>query len=342
MSQKNSVEKEVESSSFNLVQNHALKKIIGCSPAVSLLKGRLKHVSSCDVSVLISGESGTGKELAARAIHYLSARASKPFIPVNCGSIPENLFENEMFGHCRGAFTDAALSQKGLIEEAEGGTLFLDEIGSISPFVQVKLLRFLQEKKYRALGASRLQRSNVRIVAATNEDLLSLTKIKRFREDLYYLINIINISIPPLRERREDIPLLIDHFIRKYSIEYRRQLVLSDALRKSLTNYSWPGNVRELENRIQQLIVMTPLDNESINDNIELPPPEATIPESLPAESFNDAKARMIHTFEKDYLNKLMMIYKGDVVGAAKKIGKGRTALWNLLSKYDIHPKNFE
>jgi two-component system response regulator GlrR len=146
MSQKNSVEKEVESSSFNLVQNHALKKIIGCSPAVSLLKGRLKHVSSCDVSVLISGESGTGKELAARAIHYLSARASKPFIPVNCGSIPENLFENEMFGHCRGAFTDAALSQKGLIEEAEGGTLFLDEIGSISPFVQVKLLRFLQEK----------------------------------------------------------------------------------------------------------------------------------------------------------------------------------------------------
>jgi two-component system, NtrC family, response regulator GlrR len=342
MSQKNSVEKEVESAGFNLSRNHALKKIIGCSPAVLHLKKKLLHVSSCDVSVLISGESGTGKELAARAIHYLSARASKPFIPINCGAIPENLFENEMFGHCRGAFTDAVLSQKGLIEEAEGGTLFLDEIGSVSPYVQVKLLRFLQEKKYKVLGASKLQKSNVRIVAATNEDLLSLVKNKSFREDLYYRINIINISVPPLRWRRGDIPLLVDYFLHKYSIEYKRQVTVSDALKKRLAAYSWPGNVRELENRIQQIIVMSSPEIKTIVDDIEWPPAEETIPESLPQEPFNDVKARMIQRFEKDYLNKLMMMYKGDVVSAAKKMGKGRTALWNLLSKYDIRPKNFE
>jgi two-component system, NtrC family, response regulator GlrR len=331
---------EMDIVSSRLIRDRFLERIIGRSPAVQRLKRSVEDVSSCDVSVLISGESGTGKELVARAIHYLSDRSDKPFIPVNCGAIPENIFENEMFGHRKGAFTDAAFYQKGLVEEAEGGTLFLDEIGSISPYVQVKLLRFLQDKKYKVLGDSKYKKSNVRVLAATNEDLLTLIKNKSFRQDLYYRINIINIVVPPLRERKEDVSLLIEHFFKKYSIEYQKQSTLSNSVKKRLIAYSWPGNVRELENKIQQLVVMATNGIGLTVDDMALQCDEA-FSNSLPLLPFKEAKSKIIQDFEKDYLNKLMRLYRGDVVKAAKRIGKGRTALWNLLSKYNISPKSY-
>lgn len=287
---------------------------------------------------MISGESGTGKELAARAIHYLSHRSTNPFVAVNCASIPENLFENEMFGHKKGAYTDASCYQKGLVEEAEGGTLFLDEIGSISPFVQAKLLRFLQDRHYKVLGGTAVKDSDVRIIAATNEDLSVLIKNKLFREDLYYRLNVVNLFISPLRERTEDIPLLIDHFLDKYEARYQTNTVLSKSTYNKLLSHTWPGNVRELENRIQQLVVMSPFEDDSMFDTVAVPDLDQLSPEASSIVSFNEAKSKLIEEFEINFLTDLMKTYKGNVACAAKKTGKGRTALWNLLSKYNISP----
>lgn len=200
----------------SLNKRKVLSRILGSSKPVIQLREQIQSIALYDVSVLIIGESGTGKELAARAIHYLSSRHHNPFVPVNCGAIPENLFENELFGHHKGAFTDASFHQDGVVKEAEGGTLFLDEIGVITPYTQVKLLRLLQEKEYRPLGDCKTRKANVRIVAATNEDLQTMVTEDTFREDLFYRLNIVSLSIPPLRKRKEDIPLLSNHFIRKY------------------------------------------------------------------------------------------------------------------------------
>jgi len=213
----NQLPDERESAKKTLKREFALGQILGKSKPIKKLKEDLDRISSCDVNVLITGESGTGKELVVRAIHYLSARAGKPFIPVNCGAIPENLFENELFGHVKGAFTDAACRQSGLVEEADGGTLFLDEIGTTSPYIQIKLLRLLQDREYKLLGDSRLLKADVRIVAATNRVLETLVQTNDFREDLFYRLNVVSLDIPPLRERKEDIPVLVRHFVRNYS-----------------------------------------------------------------------------------------------------------------------------
>ena len=205
-------------------------------------------LAQSDATVLICGETGTGKELFARAIHYHSPRRNKPFIPVNCAALPDHLFENELFGHVKGAFTDASSSEKGLIAEAEGGTLILDEVDTLSPAAQAKLLRFLQNGEYRPLGSSRSVTANVRIIAATNTDLFDRVKAKLFREDLYYRLNALSVIIPPLRERTEDIVHLSNHFLTQYAKERNteRRAISSEALRK-LMAYEWPGNVRELE-----------------------------------------------------------------------------------------------
>ncbi len=331
---------EVLSAKKMLRKKICLGKIIGQSRCIEELRRKIELIASYDVSVLITGESGTGKELVTRAIHYMGARAGRPFIPINCGAIPENLFENELFGHVKGAFTDARLQQTGLVQEAEGGTLFLDEIGSISPYIQVKFLRLLQDKVYKPLGDSRCRRADVRIIAATNKDLLSLVRDGAFREDLFYRLDIVSIHIPPLRERKEDIRLLVRHFVDKYSREYRKPIekISEDAI-KAFISYDWPGNVRELENRVQKIVVMSE-SGQIDTDDVNLPGPRPAVKDPC-LEYFKVAKKRAVTAFEKTYLTNLLVEYRGDVASAARKAGKSRTALWNLLKKHNLSPKRF-
>ncbi|MCU0290278.1 MAG: sigma-54 dependent transcriptional regulator [Acidobacteria bacterium] len=218
--------------------------ILGKSKIIKELRRKIECLSSSDANVLIMGESGTGKEPTARSIHNLSSRSANPFVPVNCGAIPENLFENELFGHVKGAFTDAHCQQSGLIAEACGGTLFLDEIGVITPYIQVKLLRLLQDKEYKPLGDNVSRKANIRIIAATNEDLKELVKKGAFREDLYYRLDIISFNIPPLRERVDDIPILAHYFLEKFSQLYQKPIkkISPDAMDR-LVSYHWPGKL---------------------------------------------------------------------------------------------------
>jgi two-component system response regulator PilR (NtrC family) len=236
---------------------HALDRIIGVSPAMAGVFSLVRTVAPTASTVLLSGESGTGKELVAKAIHALSPRKDGPFISVNCGALTETLLESELFGHMKGAFTDAYQSRRGLFEAANRGTLMLDEIGETSPSMQVKLLRALQERKVRRVGGTDEVNVDVRVIAATNQPLEELVQVGRFREDLFYRINVIPIRIPPLRERREDVPLLAEHFLKRVSQEMGKQVqrISADAMTR-LTHHSWPGNVRELENVIERAAIV--------------------------------------------------------------------------------------
>lgn len=262
--------------------------------------------------------------------------------------MPENLFENELFGHVGGAFTGARVQQNGLVKEAEGGTLFLDEICTISPYVQIKLLRLLQEGEYKPLGSSKTQKSDVRIITAANMDLLSLVKEGKFREDLYYRLNIASVHLPTLRGRVEDIRLLIEYFVNKYSAKYNKpQINISPDVMEKFLLYHWPGNVRELENTIQKLIVMSTDSMINFEDTeLNLQSDEEILRSRFPhspqsIESFQLAKKRVVDTFEKRYLFRLLKDYSGDVTSAAKHAGTSRTALWNLLKRHNISPKDF-
>ncbi len=238
-------------------RSYSFSNIIGKSRSMQDLFGTIRKVADVKSTVLLLGESGTGKELVAKAIHYNSGRSDKPFVAVNCGAIPENLLESELFGHVKGAFTDAVRARKGLFEEADGGTLFLDEIGELPLQLQVKLLRVLQESEIKRVGDSSTIKVDVRIIAATTKDLLREVREGRFRDDLYYRLNILCLKLPPLRERMEDIPLLVEHFIEKFRDKLEVDVigVDHDAL-DIILNYSWPGNVRELENTIERAMVM--------------------------------------------------------------------------------------
>ncbi len=244
--------------------------MVGRSAAMEELFQKVRQVAARDTTVLITGESGTGKELIARQIHELSSRRGGPFVPINCAAIPETLIESELFGHEKGSFTSAVEQRIGHFELADGGTIFLDEIGELNLAVQVKMLRFLQEHEFYRVGRSKPVRVDVRIVAATNKNLEELTKQKRFREDLFYRINVINLGIPPLRDRFEDIPLLVSSFVEKYSALYgNKRLSFSKAAMNRLIEYGWPGNVRELENVIESLMALCP--TERVNEE-DLPP----------------------------------------------------------------------
>lgn len=353
---KNDLQRERDFAKAALKREFALGQILGKSKAIKNLKEDLNRISSCDVNVLITGESGTGKELVARAIHYLGNRNGKPFIPVNCGAIPENLFENELFGHSKGAYTDAGFQQYGLVKEAEGGTLFLDEIGTINPYIQTKLLRLIQESEYRPLGYSKNIKADIRLVAATNKDLQHLVEKNTFREDLFYRLNVVPFHIPSLRERREDIPILIKHFLKKYSREYNKTIIeIPVVVMNVLVSYSWPGNIRELENKIQQIVVMSTssvISTKDIQLTMKEPISKELVIEHLNAvkektinqseiETFNVAKKKVNDLFEKTYLTQLLAVCKGDMVSASKKAGKSRTAFWNLLKKQNLSPKQF-
>ncbi len=306
--------------------------VVGTSRSMRSVIEKLPAIAQTDASVVVYGESGTGKELVARTIHYFSRRASKPFVPVNCGALPENLLESELFGYKRGAFTDAHADTPGLAEEAHTGTLFLDEIGEISPKVQVKLLRFLQEKEIKPLGSTKIIRTDVRIVSATNKNLIEAIADGSFRDDLYYRLNIVPIHIPPLRERKEDIPLLANHFLRKFSQEYDRKVkdIHPLALQK-LVGYNWPGNIRELENKIQQTVVVTNSDV-IMPEEIDLPGETRT---------FKEEKRKLVSEFEQNYASKMLSLNGGNITRAAKAANMDRKNFWQLLKKYKIQAQDY-
>lgn len=316
-----------------------LESLVGESECMLRLFEKIAPLSQCNEAVLICGETGTGKEVVARAIHYRGLQQGKPFIPVNCGALPEHLFENELFGHARGAFTDASSAEKGLIAEAEGGTLFLDEVDSLTLAGQVKLLRFLENGEYRPLGSSQTRVARVRIIAATNADLRQRVKHRLFREDLYYRLNALTVSIPPLRERVEDIIHLARHFLARHAREQERvtREISSGALRK-LMAYSWPGNVRELEGVILRALVLTS-SRVLQSEDIDLP---VDCPEEPEKTSLRQAKMSTIQAFERSYLTDLLATHRGNITQAAKAAGKARRTLQRLLRKYSLDRQSFE
>ena len=321
-----------------LMERVGLKRLIGQTANFMAEVKKIPLIARCDSRVLIFGETGTGKEMCARAIHYLSPRSGKPFVPVNCGAIPVDLVENELFGHEKGAFTGANTAKPGLIQEAEGGTLFLDEIDCLPLMAQVKLLRFLQEREYRRLGSAKVRYADVRVVAASNAPFGEAVRSGRVRQDLYYRLNVVSIALPPLRERREDIPPLTHHFLAKYAAEYRAEVtaISPEAIQK-LTFYDWPGNVRELEHTIERAVMFC---NKSTldEDDIILPGTQSR----LPGESFQKAKAKVIEQFEKDYIQRLLLSYHGNISKAAQAARKNRRAFWELIRKHQMDVHHFK
>ncbi len=313
-------------------------RIIGNTAAMHALLRRLPMTAQTEASVVVYGESGTGKELVARRLHELSKRESMPFVTVNCGALPDTLLESELFGYKRGAFTDAHQDTPGLVEEASGGTLFLDEIGEVSAAVQVKLLRFLQSKEYKALGSPKVNTANVRIVAATNRDLKRMVDVGEFREDLYYRLNIVPLTVPPLRERRQDIPLLATHFLLKFRDDFDKDVHgFSPEVLARMSAYDWPGNVRELENKVQQLVVLATspiITSFDAGEDLELDEDEQR-PTIGP---FRDEKRRLIAEFERNYVQQMLYRADGNMSEAARQAGLDRKNFWLMAKRHGLWP----
>ena len=309
-------------------------QIISRSSRMAEALAEARMISQSDASVLLRGESGTGKELLAQAIHQASPRAGKPFIAVNCGAIPEALLESELFGHVKGAFTDAVASHKGLFQAADGGTLLLDEIGDMPPALQVKLLRVLQERVVRPLGSSQSIPVDVRIISATHRDLDAAMAEGQFRADLYYRLNVVTLTLPPLSERREDIPLLANHFLIKLANKYDKRLsgFAPEAI-KALTTAAWPGNVRQLYNVVEQVCALstTPLVPLALVQRALRSP-------SVQVLTFAEAKQR----FERDYLVGLLKLTDGNVADAARLADRNRTEFYRLMQKHGLTPGHFK
>ncbi len=336
------------------------RSMVGNSPTIRQVRKMIEQVANSEATVLILGESGTGKEVVARNLHYHSSRRTKPFVPINCGAIPADLLESELFGHEKGAFTGAISARQGRFELAEAGTLFLDEIGDMSLHMQVKLLRVLQERTFERVGSNKTIAANVRIVAATHRNLEDAIKEGKFREDLYYRLNVFPIEMPPLRERIEDIPLLVNELITRLEHEGRGSVRLTPAAVMALCQYRWPGNVRELANFIERLVIMHPFGVVDVHDLPEkfraaagvtvtapILPPDTVIPEEifprmggfeaprLPREGL-DLKEHL-HNLEYDLIRQALDEAGGVVAHAAERLRLRRTTLVEKLRKYGLH-----
>jgi DNA-binding NtrC family response regulator len=316
--------------------------IIGSGSWIKELYERIAMVAATDVTVAIFGESGTGKELVARTIHNSSPRHDAPFVVVNCAAIPETLLEDELFGHVRGAFTDATRDREGLLVAAHTGTLFLDEIGELTLPLQAKLLRVLQSQEVRRIGDDQDRRVDVRIITATNRDLDQLVARGSFRQDLYYRMNVFPMHLPPLRERPEDIALLVHHFVQKYRARLGRPVdgVSPGALAR-LAAYDFPGNVRELENKIHQAMVVAPGPMIEEHD-LALPAQEPASVRVDVARPFRELKQATIDAFERSYLTELLRVHRGNLAQAARAAGMDRKNLWALVERHGLDRARFK
>jgi two-component system response regulator HydG len=319
--------------------------LVGASPPIREVQRLIDAVAYSSTTVLVTGESGTGKELVARALHARSPRKAQPFVALNCGALTETLLESELFGHVKGAFTGAQRDQKGLFDAADGGTIFLDEIGDIPPATQVRLLRVLQEGEFKRVGAAESIRVDVRVIAATHRDLPKLVKSGKFREDLFYRLNVINLQLPPLRDRVEDVALLAHHFLRRYTERLGKKVkgIAPEAM-ELLGGYRWPGNVRELENAIERAVVLCRGELVGATD---LPPAitgrSAPLVREAPAggeeaawltQSYAAAKEQALRRFEKGYVDALMKACDNNISAAARKAGMDRSNFKRVLRKY--------
>ncbi len=321
------------------------QRLTGNSRSIRVVRQLIEQVADFDTSVLITGETGTGKELVARTIHDLSERSDKPFVPINCGAIPPDLLESELFGHEKGAFTGAISSRTGRFELAEGGTLFLDEIGDMSLAMQVKLLRVLQEKSFERVGSNKSRECNVRIIAATHRDLPTAVAAGDFREDLFYRLNVFPIEMPPLCKRAGDLPQLLEELLVQYQGEGQGDLRVSPAALAALANYSWPGNVRELSNLVERVAILHPSGEIGLDD---LPLKYRQCGGESPADEFNDTSLNLhmtlqgtdlkqhLQNVERDLIRKAMQESDNVVAQAARLLNMRRTTLAEKLGKYDL------
>lgn len=317
-------------------KEYSFHQILGKSKAIQAVFELIRRVADSPTNVLITGESGTGKELVAKAIHYNSSRKEAPFVPVNCAAIPEQLLESELFGHMRGSFTDAKADKRGLFEEAQKGTLFLDEISELPLMLQAKILRAIQEREIRRVGATKPVSVDVRIIAATNLNLSEEVKNKRFREDLYYRLNVIELKLPPLRERLEDIPLLVAAFLKKCSEAGRKEVKgVSESALAMLMDYPWPGNVRELENVIERAVTLSRGEKISPDDL-----PQAVQGARGDRRVLDEAaeKSLPLHEIEKEYIKKILDKTGGNKYQAAHALGIDRKTLYRKLAEMEDKP----
>lgn len=323
----------------------AFEDLVGSSPAMEAVYQLIKSLEGSVSTVLITGESGTGKERVAKAIHRRSPCKNGPFRTINCAAIPSGLLESELFGHAKGAFTGAIKDKVGLFEAAHGGTVFLDEIGEVSPEFQVKLLKILQDGEYQRLGEEKVRRAEVRIISATNQNLEKLVQEGRFREDLYYRLNVIPIVLKPLRERLEDIALLAYHFLKIYRERAKKELQkISVGALELMQAYDWPGNVRELENAIERAVVLC---QDRVIKTADLPEkllPKTGLekePEHLENLTYQEAKTMATEGFNKAYLSSLLRACKGNLSQASEKAGMDRSNFQKLLKRYNLHAQEF-
>jgi two-component system response regulator GlrR len=314
--------------------------LLGVSPVFRETLRIIERIAAVDAAVLIQGETGTGKELAARALHYLSRRHEFPFVPVNCGALPDNLIESELFGHERGAFTDAKKASRGLVAQAEGGTLFLDEVEAMTPRAQVVLLRFLQDHKYRPVGGHQVSSGDLRIIASSNVDLEELVRRSQFRRDLLFRFGILSVIMPPLRERGRDVVLLAEHFLARFAVQYDRPTKrLHHEMITWLLAYEWPGNIRELENLMLRQFLLA--DGLMIRNG---PADRTAASRDDPCgldQTFKSAKARAVAQFERSYLSRLLTKTCGNVSLAARISQKDRSALNKLVKKHGLACERF-
>jgi two-component system response regulator HydG len=329
--------RKAEEANHRLGEIHRFGRVIGKSHAMAQVFSAIRAASASEATILIQGESGTGKELVAGAIHFNSDRNDNPFVTVNCSALTESLLESELFGHVRGAFTGAIRDRVGRFEEGDGGTVFLDEIGEISPFIQVKLLRVLQEREIERVGESKRRSIDIRIIAATNKDLIKRVKNGEFREDLYYRLKVFPIVLPLLRTRKEDIPLLISHFIDYQNQKTGKKIKgVTQSSMRILMDYTWPGNVRELENAIEHAFVLC--TGEYI-DVFDLPVEIRQL--AFRTDSRNVDHSNMVHaslgeTFSADILIELLHECHWNKAEVARRVGLSRTAIWKYMKKWDI------
>lgn len=318
--------------------------LVGRSDALLRVIDIVKRIADFDVVVSIYGETGTGKELVARALHYMSSRAEGPFIPVNCGSLHDSLVESELFGHKRGAFTDARSDRPGFIERAGGGTLFLDEIHALSHQAQVSLLRFLQDMQYERVGGSTLKTADIRVVVASNIDLTDFqNRGEEFRSDLFYRLDVMSIRLPPLRERREDIPLLVEHFLDKFMTRHGlADKYLSPSTQQWLIDQDWPGNVRQLQNCVHRGLLLAE-GNEIGLGHLQPDASAASAGADLLGDlPFKAAKTQVLERFEHDYLRSIMARCNGNITLAAQRAVTDRSTFSRLLKKHHIDHRNFQ